>query len=406
MLSTHHSEIDVQAERSSRIQPAWILIIGIIFIAAALRAPFTSVGPLLNTIRDSIGISNTLAGILTTLPLLAFALVSPFAPKLARRYGQERVLFGALILLALGILIRWIPSPAPLFIGTGVLASAIAIGNVLLPSLIKQNFPHQIGLLTGIYTASMNLGAAIAIGLSVPLAENMGLNWNGSLGFWIIIVIISLILWLPQLRHFVPLAGLTSATAKTNMWRSALAWQVTVFMGLQSIIFYVTITWFPDILIDRGFSPTSAGWMISLMQFAQLPMTFILPILAGRMKDQRSLVIFSSALYFIGIIGFSIGEGWVIPVSSIILGIAGGSTFSLAMMLFTLRTRTTQEAAELSGMAQSFGYILAAVGPLFFGMLNDISGEWTLSLVLLFAASVLLLLFGLGATRNKFISEN
>ncbi|MGZ9585492.1 CynX/NimT family MFS transporter [Paenibacillus marinisediminis] len=406
MQPSHNRENHVSLAQQSRTQPAWILILGIVFIAATLRAPFTSVGPLLNTIRDSLGISNTLAGFLTTVPLLAFAFISPLAPRLAHRYGMERVLFGALFLLTAGIAIRYIPSTIPVFIGTAVLSSAIALGNVLLPSFIKQKFPDRIGLLTGIYTASMNLSAAVALGLSVPLAEQLGLGWNGSLAFWGLIVIATILLWIPHLRgQAVVSAASTSKVKMGGMWKSALAWQVTLFLGVQSVIFYITVTWFPDLLIDRGFTPSSAGWMVSLMQFAQIPMTFITPIIASRMKDQRKLVVFFGACYFISIAGFSFGHGWVIPVSAVILGIAGGSSFSLAMMLFTLRTRTAQEAAELSGMAQSFGYILAATGPLLFGMLHDVTGDWSLSLIYLFASSVLLFIFGLGAARNRLIND-
>lgn len=178
----------------------WLLVLGIIFIAATLRAPFTSVGPLIQLIQDDLGLSNTLAGAITTLPLLAFAILSPFAPKLARRFGLANVLLVAMVMLAMGILIRSGSGAGLLFTGTAILGLSIAVCNVLLPGLIKGKFPHKIGLMTGIYTVSMNLCAAIASGISVPLATNAGFGWRGTLAIWFMIAALATVFWIPQIR--------------------------------------------------------------------------------------------------------------------------------------------------------------------------------------------------------------
>ncbi|KQL52260.1 transporter [Heyndrickxia shackletonii] len=383
-----------------------LLIIGIIFIGANLRAPLTSVGPLVPSIRESLGISSTLAGALTTVPLLAFALVSPFAPKLARRFGMESVLFLSLILLTIGIILRPLSGVGTLFTGTIFLGLAIAIGNVLVPSIIKQNFSQSVGTMTGIYSVSMNLCGAIASGLSIPISSNSGFGWQGSLGYWGIISIVAILFWIPQIRAKRKQdIRVSEKQQSVNIWKSGLAWQVTVFMGLQSLIFYTIVAWLPEILQQQGLSSSTAGWMLSLMQFAVLPFTFIVPIIAGRMKNQYLLVTITALLFIIGMIGILYGNLSLIPLSVIFLGIGGGCAFSLAMMFFSLRTKNSYQAAELSGMAQSIGYLLAAVGPTLFGVLHDITHNWAIPLWMLVITSVLIFISGIGAGRNKYIEE-
>ncbi|MDQ0195705.1 CynX/NimT family MFS transporter [Paenibacillus wynnii] len=387
-----------------RLNRLW-LVLGIIVIAAALRAPFTSVGTLIEMIKEDLGLSNTLAGAITTLPLLAFALVSPFASKFASRFGMANVLLIAMLLLAVSILVRSGSGAGLLFIGTAMLGISIAVCNVLLPSLIKGKFPRKIGLMTGIYTVSMNLCAAFAAGISVPLASHTSFGWRGTLAMWFILAALATMLWIPQIR----ILGISSVSQKSvsskNIWRSALAWQVSFFMGLQSLLYYVLIAWFSVILGERGMTSSHAGWILSLMQLAQLPFTFFVPLFAGRLKNQRSLVVITFVLFVIGISGIWLGSSSWMAVWAICIGIAGGFAFGLVMMFFSLRTKTTQEAAELSGMAQSVGYLLAAAGPALFGWLHDLTHSWDLPLILLLGASVMLLLVGLGAGKNRFVGD-
>lgn len=384
----------------------WLLLVGIVFIALTLRSPLTSVGPLISSIKDSLAISNVLAGFLTTIPLLAFAIISPFAPKLARRFGMELTLFGSLILLTAGIIIRSLGTIPALLIGTFLLGLAIAFGNVLLPSLIKLSFPLQIGLMTGIYSVSMNLSASIAVGVSVPLAHNATFGWQGALGMWALLAFMALIVWLPQLKNN-RLADVPEVTnEKMPLWRSPLAWSITFFMGFQSLLFYTTSAWLPEVLKAQGISPDNAGWLVSLLQFSQLPITFIIPIIAGKVKDQRMIVVGVAMLYIIGYGGVLLDITSLTALWMIMIGLAGGAAFGLSMMFFTLRTRTSQEAANLSGMAQSFGYALAAIGPVLFGSLHDFTSSWTTPMFILIVATIIVLLSGMKAGKNEFITPD
>lgn len=385
-----------------------LIILGIIVIAANLRTPLTSVGPLVSLIRDDIHISNTLAGLITTVPLLAFALLSPLVPKLGRKYGVERIIMTALVFLTVGIVIRSLSGAANLFIGTAILGFAIAVCNVLLPSIIKRDFPNKIGSMTGVYSISMNLCGAIASGISIPLAVNAGLKWQGALGIWGILSFVSILCWFPQLRNQSKKSATTSqqmTSNDVNVWRSPLAWQVTFFMGIQSMVFYVLIAWLPEILKQQGIDSNQSGWYLSIMQLSMLPFTFIVPVIAGRMSSQRLLVVITTILLLTGTLGLLYGSSSIILLWIILLGIGGGFAFSLSMMFFGLRTENAHQAAELSGMAQSIGYLLAAIGPALIGYLHDATNSWNLPLYILLGASVLLFLVGIGAARNRFVGS-
>jgi len=396
-------------KKSSKKAQVWLIVLGIIIIGANLRAPLTSVGPLVGLIRDDLHISNTLAGMLTTVPLLAFAVLSAVVPKLGRKYGVERVVFTALIFLSVGIIVRSTSGAVNLYIGTAILGFAIAICNVLLPSLIKRDFSKQMGTMTGIYSISMNLCGAIASGISIPLAIGAGLKWQGALGVWGALSLISIFLWMPQLRgqskQVTVAASNKVMNKKVNVWRSLLAWQVTLFMGVQSLIFYVLITWLPEILKHQGIDSSQSGWYLSIMQLAVLPFTFIVPIIAGRMSNQFALVGITTGLFMTGTLGLLYGSSGSMLLWIIILGVAGGCSFSLSMMFFGLRTEDAHQAAELSGMAQSVGYFLAATGPVLIGFLHDATNSWTLPLLILVGASLLLLVFGAGAARNRLVGQ-
>ena len=386
----------------------WVILLGIIFITVNLRAPLTSVGPLVELIRDDLHISNTLAGMITTLPLLAFALFSPFVPKLGQRFGVELILFISIIFLTLGIILRSFSGIANLYIGTAVLGIAIAICNVLLPGLIKREYSECIGLMTGVYSISMNLFGAIASGISVPVAVGLGFEWQGALGIWGILSFISILFWIPQVKR----GSIKKTTIHhqagdhgVNLWRSPLAWQVTLFMGLQSTLFYVLVAWLPEILKSRGISFDQSGWFVSIMQLTVLPVTFIAPILAGRMSNQRLLVTIASVCFFAGNVGLLYGSLNFTILWIILLGMGAGFTFGLAMIFFSLRTDTPGQAAELSGMAQSVGYLLAAMGPMLFGYLHDLNDSWQIPLQILVGVSLLLFIVGLGAGRNKKVGS-
>jgi len=389
---------------TGRQSAALWLIIGIVFIAMNMRAPLTSVGPLSELMRTDLGLTGVWAGMITTLPLLAFALLSPFVPRLGGRYGIEPLLLIAVLFLFLGVMIRSVSGTAALFAGTAILGLAIAVCNVLLPGLIKRDFPNQLGMMTGVYSIAMNLCGAIASGISVPLAVKAGLGWKGALGIWGILGFIALLAWLPQIRSRRTVASVShSKERRVNVWRSPLAWQITLFMGIQSMLFYVLIAWLPDMLRLQGVSSDQSGWLLSIMQLAVLPLTFIIPVIAGRMANQRILVATTTVLLLAGTLGLLLGSSQLLIVWIILLGMGVGFAFSLAMMFLGLRTRTSRQAAELSGMAQSVGYLLAAAGPALFGYLHDATGSWNAPLIILVAASILLGVVGLGAARNRYV---
>lgn len=386
----------------------WLLFIGIILVGSNLRAPLTSVGSLISLIRDDLGISHTVAGTITTLPLLAFAFLSPFAPKIAQKLGMERTIFLSLLVLLLGMVMRSLFGTSFLFMGTILIGLAIAIGNVLMPGIIKINFPLKVGIVMGCYAVGMNIFGALASGLSVPLSTIGGIGWKGSLAFWTVTACIAIVVWVPQLKKHEKLedVGEVSSKKRGSIWRSPLAWYITLFMGLQSLIFYTLITWLPEILHLHGYSASAGGWMLFLMQFALIPITFIVPVVAEKMRDQKLLSGLTAMFFIVGLLGIFIGNSIFLPVAVIMMGMASGSAFSLCMMFFSLRTTDGQQAAEMSGMAQSFGYLLAAIGPTLFGALHDISGGWKLPLAMLIVLAVIIFVVAVAAGKDRVIENH
>ncbi|MEW4426487.1 MFS transporter [Paenibacillus pabuli] len=404
-----HSPDHAVADNSTASVKLGLLLTGIILIAATMRSPITAAGPIVDLIRADTGISHTMAGLLTSLPLLAFAAISPFAPQLAKRFGLEAALLTAIIIVTCGIALRFLPSVPALFAGTAILGCGIALSNVLLPSLIKRDFPLRIGLVTGLYSVSMNIWGAIASGISVPAAGFTSMGWHASLGMWAVLSILALILWLPHVRNGrrgkVYVAS-RNTEKPVRLISSSLAWYITLFMGLQSLIFYSTITWLPEILSTQGFNPSSAGLMLSMMQMVSVPVTFVIPILAGRMKDQRVLTAITCTCLILGYAFLLSGISSLVTVGVVLAGIGGGASFGLVTMFFVLRTADARQAAGLSGMAQSFGYMLAAGGPLLFGLIHDWTHGWTIPLLLQVALAIVLLIAGIMASKNRLIGDS
>lgn len=397
------NNVQIKKKEKSRI----LLLIGILLIASNLRAPLTSVGSLVPAIRDSLEVSNVVVGFITTLPLLAFALVSPFSPKVAHRIGMERTIFLSMFVLLTGIITRSVTGVGTLFIGTALIGIAISFGNVLLPSFVKTGFPFKIGLITGLYSVFMNIFGALASGISVPLSNVGNLGWQGALVAWALLVIIALFFWFPKPKASTdsPKSNQSKNRKRTNMWTSFTAWQVTIFMGFQSLMYYTMLTWLPDIILNNGYSLNEAGWMLSLMLFSAIPLTFIVPVIADKVKNQQLLGAFTGVIFLLGVIGLLTGLPSLIIISAILLGVGCGSGFSLSLMFFTLRTKDGYDASELSGMAQSFGYSLAAIGPVLFGGIHDFTGSWTAPLYMLVLVSIILLITGWLGGRKVIIES-
>lgn len=396
-----------QSSKKLLFSPSTILfVVAMIFLASTLRTPLTGVGPIISYIQEGLGISSALAGFLTTIPLLAFAVVSPFAPRIARRFGMELTLFYSIILLTVGIILRSLGTTSLLIFGTVLIGVAISFGNVLVPSYFKLKYPYQIGLLTGIYTVAMNGSSGISMGISQPIAQNSSFGWQGALAFSAIFTVIALIAWIPLLRgEKVDLSSLsnTKGTGGTKLWQSPLAWAIAISMGLQSTLFYCTAAWLPEILISQGLDATEAGLMTSIMQYAQIPMTFLIPIIAEKFSSQRPIVWLFTFFYIVGFAGILFEWTDLTLLWMICLGLAGGASFGLVVMFFTLRTKTGYEAAQISGFAQSVGYLLAAVGPVLFGYLRDATNSWDVPNILFIIVSIALFMFAFISAKDRYI---
>jgi CP family cyanate transporter-like MFS transporter len=398
-----------------------LLLLGLVLVALNLRFALTSVGPLIDDLRRDLGLSGSAIGLLTTAPLLALGLVSPLAPRLAERWGAEHVVLGCLLAIGVGVALRWLPPVFFLFAGTLLSGCAIAIGNVLMPGIVKRRFADRAATMTGVYSVGLSGGAALAAGLTVPVEDVVGGDWRLALALWALPAVLAAVVWLPQLRrraqerHDAAQAraaalreGLVddSGRQRVTLWRDRRAWAVTLFMGMQSAIFYTCSAWLPEIVRDRNdLSSGSAGALLSLVMFLGIPIGFLTAAAAGRMRDQRPLAVVAALFPAIGWLGLLLAPGVPPVVWAVVLGIGAGTGFPLVLTLFVLRARDVRHTAALSGMAQSVGYTLAAIGPLAIGALHDASGGWGLPLAVLALLGVPELVAALTASRPGYVGE-
>lgn len=393
---------------------------GLLAVAANLRTTISSVGPVLDEVRHDLNLGSGTAPVLISLPLVAFAVVSPLAPALGRRWGLELTLAVSLIGVAAGAVVRSVPGPGLLWVGTALLGVAIAVVNVVLPALVKRDFPDRIGPVTGAYSATQAAFSALAAGLAVPLARASGLGWRLSLGIWAVLALIGLAIFAPQLgRHSLPVEeddaagdavaqrgpqrGPERAPERAQVWRRALAWQVTLFMGLQSVNYFALITWLPTIERDAGVAAGAAGVHQVLFNLLAIGGSIGCSVLIPRLRDQRVLGVLGPLLFVIGIVGVAAAPraAWLWDCFS---GVAGGMTIVLALSFIGLRTRHHHDAAALSGMAQSVGYLLAAAGPIAVGLVHGATGSWTPALLLLVVVDAVLVAVALLAGRDRVLA--
>ncbi|WP_239093989.1 MFS transporter [Bacillus sp. B15-48] len=384
----------------------YLFIIGIVLIAFNLRPGITSIGPLIGMIKRDVGLTHWSAGLLMSLPLVVFAIISPLVPKIAARLTNERALLIGLVVLIIGISMRSIPMAFFLFCGTLFVGAGITLGNVLLPAVVKEKFPQKFGLMTSVYSVSLGLMASLASGVSVPFATKLNLGWQGAQFVWVIPAILAIIVWtfLLKSNQKSQQVQMQAGFKSPQMWRSPLAWQVALFFGCQSFLFYVTISWLPEILHSQGMSLETAGWMLAFTQIVGLPASFIVPVLAGRYQSQVWIAFTLGMCSILGYSGLLFGSSYPILIISIVLiGIVLGGSFTLVLSYIGLRARNGTQAAALSGMAQSTGYILAAIGPLFIGYLYDLTHVWTTPLIALIVVSFLVMIFSMIAGRNRYV---
>jgi CP family cyanate transporter-like MFS transporter len=399
-MENRHELLSPHSRRSTGRSGQALLVWGLLVVAANLRASLTGVGPLLDRVQADLGLTPAVAGLLNTVPLLAFAAISPMVPRLAARWRPDRLLGGALVVLTLGIAVRWTPTAIGLFAGTVLIGAGIAVGNVILPSLIKRDFPTKVGLLTGAYATVMGGVAAVASGVAVPISQVAPDGWRTAWGCWIVIALVAIVLWLPQMRTSQPV----SETIRRHRlpWGSALAWAVTAFMGLQSLGFYVLITWLPQVFQDGGESATAAGWLLFLFQAVAVLTSLAVPAVLRWARDQRALATVSSAVLLAGYLGLLVAPGRAL-LWSVVLGLGGGACLVLALAFLSLRAPDATAAGALSAMAQSIGYLLAAVGPVIFGLLYTVSSGWHAPIILMCVAAagqaIVALVAGRGTVR-------
>ncbi|WP_334125299.1 MFS transporter [Empedobacter brevis] len=386
----------------------WIGIGVIIFISANLRAPITAVSPILDEIKSVLKIDNFQASLLTSIPLIVFAACSILVSKAVQKINIRHGIIYSLLILIIGLYIRIYGNVTTLYAGSLLMGLGICIGNVLTPAYIKDIFPHKIGLMTGLFSVSMSLVAAFASGLSIAIGKWSNAGWKGSLGIWIIGGILALFIILVD-----TLKNKTSTQPQTNhvnhvqfnIFRSKQAWNISIFMGIQSLVYYCLVALLPTLLIDYGMTKIEAGWVFSVLQLAMLPAMLFSPVLATKMNDPKLMIYMTSVLYILGISMFIFFKAKYSYISAILIGIAGGFAFSLSILFFSLRSKTMAGTIKISGMAQSIGYLIAAFGPPIFGKLYDVDSTWNYSLYFLFLCIILMTFFGKNATKPLFIEE-
>jgi MFS transporter, CP family, cyanate transporter len=393
------SHVSTARSRPLRLGVSLLLIV---LLALNLRPAVTGVGPLLTEIRADLGLGSAAAGALTTLPVLCFGVFGLLAPGLRRRFREEILLAGCMALLIIGLLVRVGPWQVTLFTGALLAGIAISVGNIAMPSLIKREHPESVTFVTAVYSTALTTGAALSSGIVVPIEHAAETGWRFPLGVLAFPALIAGIAWVPRARR----AGaepVAAPPAKAELWRDRLAWQVTGFMGLQSLLAYAVFAWLPTLCQDRGMDKGSAGLVLAVSCFVQALGSLAVPAIDRRLRDQRPLVVtvgLLTAAGFAGIVWAPVGAIWL---SAVVLGVGQGAAFALALAFIGLRSGDAHVAAGLSGMAQGVGYLIAAIGPLGIGVLRGLAGGWAVPIAILIAVSCVEILPGLAAGKVRTI---
>ena len=386
---------------------SWPAAAVVVLIALNLRPAFSTVAPVLPEIMADTGLSATGASMLTTAPVLCLGLFSPLAPRLARRIGVERAMLVALSAILLGTGLRGLPGVPALFAGSLLAGAGIGIGNVLMPGLLKRDFPGRGALMTGVYVMALAVGAAFASAVTTPLRLALGGWWGGALAAWTVPAAVAILaagsVWAGRLGRGPGGAAVPVMRRGAGLWRDPLAWQVTLFMGLQSTLAYVVFGWMAPMLRSRGDTAVTAGLVVSVSVVFQIIASLPAPILAARLRQQSgpaAAAMLLTAASFIALLTAPLAWQWVLAA---VLGLAQGAAFSLAILLIMLRAGDSEAAARLSGMAQGVGYTMAAAGPLLVGVLRDRSGGWGGAGWLFAVAGVAAAAAGALAGRNRLV---
>src|SRR5690606_806430 len=393
----------LRRDREIFVRTGILSFLSFLFLAANLRPSITAVGPLVASIQNATGLSAAAVGVLTSLPLLAFGAFAPLA-NFGRRVGLERTLAIAMLMLFAGILLRSAGSSAALFAGTLVLSAGVAVGNVLAPSLIKRDYPDRIGTLTTVYALILALTAAVGSGLAVPVERALPGGWRSALAIWAVPAALAAMLWArASFRPRRSAAPSIEASPTSSVWRSPLAWYVSGFMGLQSTCVYVVVSWFPPVLPDGGDDPARAGLLVTGFQLGSFVAGGAVPRLLALRQDQSALAVLASLAIAAGVLGVLWHPEWT-PAWVTLAGAGVGVCFPLALAFIGLRTADHHQAASLSLMSQSIGYLIAASGPLLFGLAHDLSGGWEIPLAGLAGCALMQAIVGFRGGQNRTVA--
>ena len=387
-----------------------IILLGIILLGMILRTPITSVGAIIGPLKNLLEINNTVAGLITTIPLIAFAIFSPFVAKISNKIGLEKTLYLAAIVTSIGLLLRFYINTSVFFVTTFIIGVGLTVGNVLLPGLAKKYFPENLGVMTGFYAVVMNVSASVAAGISYPiLSSNVGgekFSTGLAVNIWLIVSILNIVIYAIITKNSKSERIEDKKSGGKGYLRNLKMWSVMLSMGLQSALFYCSVSWFAEIMISKGFTPSEAGLLLSISQFAQFPSTFLVPVLAEKIKNKLIIPIFIAMGYVASLIGMIYIQGnfVLMTIYIVLFALAGGGSFSYVMYLFSAKSKNEEEAADISGLAQAGGYWLAAIFPPLLGYVRDVL-NWDVAIYILIMTASLLFITLLHSSSKGNIIE-
>ena len=387
-----------------------IILLGIILLGMILRTPITSVGAIIGPLKNLLEINNTVAGLITTIPLIAFAMFSPFVAKISNKIGLEKTLYLAAIVTSIGLLLRFYINTSVFFVTTFIIGVGLTVGNVLLPGLAKKYFPENLGVMTGFYAVVMNVSASVAAGVSYPiLSSNVGgekFSTGLAVNIWLIVSILNIVIYAIITKNSKSERIEDKKSGGKGYLRNLKMWSVMLSMGLQSALFYCSVSWFAEIMISKGFTPSEAGLLLSISQFAQFPSTFLVPVLAEKIKNKLIIPIFITLGYVASLVGMVYIQGnfALMTIYIVLFALAGGGSFSYVMYLFSAKSKNEEEAADISGLAQAGGYWLAAIFPPLLGYVRDVL-NWDVAIYILIMTASLLFITLLHSSSKGNIIE-
>ncbi|MGW0214810.1 MFS transporter [Micromonospora chokoriensis] len=387
-----------------------LVLVGMLLVALNLRAVVTSLGALLDEVRDGLGLSGATAGLVTTLPTIAFAGLGALTPWLVRRVAPARVLVVAMFALAVGQVLRVVTDSIWIFVLTSALAlSGIAVANILLPMLVKQHFPHRTGLVTGAYTMALTVGTTVAAATAVPIAHAFG-SWRAGLGIWAAMAAVAVLPWVPLAlrtrtgaRRATPTA-VVATPARIRPARTRLGWAMAVYFGAQSLSGYAIMGWLAQLFRDAGYQPESAGLLLAGVTALGVPIALLMPTLAGRLGSLRPLVLGLTTASALAYLGLALAPHGAALLWVALLAIGQGA-FPMILTAIGLRARTAEGTVALSAFAQSTGYVIAALGPLLVGILYEATGGWTAPIGFLLVALAVQTTAGMAIARPRYVED-